>query len=370
MASGLVTEHAPGRFACHDLLRAYALELGQECDPGTDRQQSLARVLDHYLHTANAAMMIIHAATEPLPLAPQSSGVQTEDVATIAEAIAWFRAEHEVLLSACGAAAQAGFDSHAWQLPLVIVPYLSRGGHWLDWMSTLRIGLVAARRMRDERAQAWMHRRLGQTYAFIGNYEAATSSLRAALRTFCLLGDRMSLAYTYTAVAVMREKQQCFRELLSPAQRALVLFRACGHQLGEALALNMIGWAQIQLRDCEAALATSAEALRLCRDLGDRTLTAAVWDSLGLTHFRLGQRADAISCYEHAIAEYLASGQLPDTAATWERLGDMHRELGDLTAAADAWRRAAKILTDLQHPDSDSPKAKLRSVESAGLLGR
>ena len=33
---GLLTEHTPGRFACHDLLRAYAAELGRSCpDSGT-----------------------------------------------------------------------------------------------------------------------------------------------------------------------------------------------------------------------------------------------------------------------------------------------------------------------------------------------
>jgi DNA-binding SARP family transcriptional activator len=363
VAGGLVTEHAPGRFACHDLLRVYAVELSQDCDSSADRRQALARLLDHYLHTAHAATLVIHAAAEPVPLAPLSSGVHTEEVATIAEAIAWFSAEHQVLLSACGAAAQAGFDSHAWQLPLVMVPYLSRSGHWLDWVTTLQTGLAAAHRARDDRAQAWVHRRLGQAHAFIGNYEDAGVSMRAALRTFCSLGDRASLAYTHTAAAVMREKQQCYRESLSHARRALVLFRACGHQLGEALALNGIGWDQVLLGDYPAALANSQEALRLCRNLGDQTLTPAVWDSLGLTYFRLGQHADATSCYEQAISEYLASGQRTGAAASFEGLGDVHRQVGDLTAAADAWRQALEILTELHHPDADSTKAKLRSLE-------
>jgi transcriptional regulator with XRE-family HTH domain/tetratricopeptide (TPR) repeat protein len=363
VAEGLVTEHAPGRFACHDLLRVYAVELSQERDSSADRRQALARLLDHYLHTGHAAMMVIHAATEPVPLAPPSSGVHTEEIATIAEAIAWFTAEYEVLLSACGAAAQAGLDRHAWQLPLVIVPYLSGSGHWLDWMGTLRTGLAAALRTRDQRAQAWMHRRLGQAYAFFGNHEEAASNLRAAIRAFCLLGDRASLAYTYTAAAVLRESQHCLRESMSHARRALVLFRACENQPGEAIALNIIGWAQIQVGDLATALANSREALRLCRDLGDRTLTAGVWDTLALTYFRLDQRADAISCYERAIGEYVASGQLMETAATFQRLGDVHRQYDDQPAAAAAWKQALEILTKLHHPDAEATKAKLQSVE-------
>jgi tetratricopeptide (TPR) repeat protein/transcriptional regulator with XRE-family HTH domain len=363
VAGGLVTEHAPGRFACHDLLRVYAVEVSHERDSSADRRQALTRLLDHYLHTGHAAMLTLHPAVEPVPLGPLPSGVQPEDVATIAEAVAWFTAEQEVLLSASGAAAQAGFDRHAWQVPLVIMPHMSRRGHWAGWVTTLRTGLAAAHRTRDERALALVHRRLGQAEAFIGNHDEAAASIRAALRTSCRLGDRISLAYTYTAAAVMREHQQCFRESLSLARRALSLFRAGGHQCGEALALNIIGWDQVQLGDYPAALANSQKSLRLCRDLGDQTLAAAVWNSLGLTYLRLGQRGDAISSYQQAISESLAIGQLTRAAANLEGLGDVHREAGDLTAAANVWRQALEILTKLHHPNADSTKAKLRSVE-------
>src|SRR5262249_24879874 len=51
----LLAEHLPGRYALHDLLRAYACELACAQDSESDRHAAIRRVLDHYLHTAHSA---------------------------------------------------------------------------------------------------------------------------------------------------------------------------------------------------------------------------------------------------------------------------------------------------------------------------
>lgn len=51
----LITEHSPGRYTCHDLLRAYASELAAVLDPELDRHAATRRLLTHYLHTTNDA---------------------------------------------------------------------------------------------------------------------------------------------------------------------------------------------------------------------------------------------------------------------------------------------------------------------------
>ncbi len=70
----LAAQHAPGRFAFHDLLRAYAAErVGIEEDDA-ERSAATGRMLDHYLHTAHAAYRIVAPTRDPLSLAsPQVS---------------------------------------------------------------------------------------------------------------------------------------------------------------------------------------------------------------------------------------------------------------------------------------------------------
>jgi DNA-binding SARP family transcriptional activator len=52
--TALLTEHQPGRYSFHDLIRAYATELLEATDTDTDCHEALARLLDHYLHSSYA----------------------------------------------------------------------------------------------------------------------------------------------------------------------------------------------------------------------------------------------------------------------------------------------------------------------------
>ena len=70
--SHLITEHAAGRFAFHDLLRAYAIERAVEqahAHLHDDEQRTAAhRMLDHYLPTAIAASQRFSPFRSPLRL--------------------------------------------------------------------------------------------------------------------------------------------------------------------------------------------------------------------------------------------------------------------------------------------------------------
>jgi hypothetical protein len=174
LAGGLITEPGPGRFACHDLLRVYAVELSGEHDTDASRQQAGARLFDHYLHTAHAAMLIIHASSEPLPLPAPLPGVRLDDLRTAGRALEWLGAEREVLVVAVAEAAWSGFDRQAWMIAAAITAYLERTGYCHEAVAALRIALAAATRLDDERAQAEMRRRLGQVLIVLRDYEGAT----------------------------------------------------------------------------------------------------------------------------------------------------------------------------------------------------
>ncbi len=50
-STALITEHQPGRYAFHELTRAYATELSERSDTDTERREALARFLDPYGET-------------------------------------------------------------------------------------------------------------------------------------------------------------------------------------------------------------------------------------------------------------------------------------------------------------------------------
>lgn len=130
----LLTEHRPGRYTFHDLLRAYAAECTAAEDDDVTRHTATLRMLDHYLHTAWAADALLTLRRDPLTLAPPLPGAQPGRPSDHREALAWFTAERLVLLSAVERT-PPGFDTHTWQLAATLTTFLERRGDWQELAS-------------------------------------------------------------------------------------------------------------------------------------------------------------------------------------------------------------------------------------------
>jgi hypothetical protein len=89
----LLTEHRPGRYASHDLLLAYAAELVQVGDSDQARDAAVRRLVDHYLHTARAALVAIQPYDELITLAPAQPGIVVSAPTTEPDGLRWFADE-------------------------------------------------------------------------------------------------------------------------------------------------------------------------------------------------------------------------------------------------------------------------------------
>jgi hypothetical protein len=357
--TNLITEHTPGRYTLHDLLRAYATEQGHSHDPDAGRQAAIHRVLDHYLHTAHAAERLLNPHREPITLSPPQPGVTPEQVTERGQALAWFTIEHRVLLAALHHAVAAGFDTHTWQLAWTITTFLAFQGHWHDLSATQETALAAARRSANRPARAYAHRTLGYARLQMGRYDEAHTHLRHALTLYRELADHTGQARTHRDLGLLFDRQRRHREALTHAQQAYAVFETIGHQVGQAHALNDIGWYHAQLDDHQQALTYCQRALTLFQELGDRHGEAATWDSLGYTEHHLGHHAKAITCYQYALDLHRRVGDRYFEAKTLNRLGDIHHATGDTDAANTAWQHALDVLTELDHPDADHVHTKL-----------
>jgi tetratricopeptide (TPR) repeat protein len=362
----LVTEHAPGRFSFHDLLRAYAAELADTLDGADTRRMAMHRVLDHYLHTAHAAALLLQPGRDPISLAPAQSRTTPESLADYGQAMAWLTADRRVLFAAAGYASGNGFDTHAWQLAATLVDFLLRRGHWHDHIAIQRTALASAQRAGDRSGQANAHRDLARALARLGSYEEAHSHYRHALDLFEELGDNTGKARTHRGLCAMLDLQDRHQEALHQAQQALDLYRAAGHLAGQASALNAVGWSHAILGDHRQALVYCEHALTLLRQTGDRHGEANTWDSLGYIHHHLGRHRQAASCYRRALELFKKIGDRYDEADTLTRLGDTYCAAGHPEAGRRTWQHALTILDELGHPDADRVRGKLTVVSGAG----
>ncbi|HMH90649.1 MAG TPA: tetratricopeptide repeat protein, partial [Streptosporangiaceae bacterium] len=359
-AAHLVTEHAPGRYGAHDLLRAYAADQARSQDGAASRHAARARVLDHYLRTAATASLLMHSRREPITLAEAQPGVRPEALASSQEALEWFRAERPVLLAAVSQAAASGFHAHAWQLAWATAQFLSWQGYWHDQAATQETALAAARQDGDLAGQAQAHRFLGQAQVRLGAYAAATGHLGQAIELGRQLGSQslQALLHIYLCRALLLQGQR--QDALSHAEESVRIYRQARHRWGAANALNTVGWCQAHLGAYAEALDSCQGALAELRELGDRPGEAATLDSLGYAHHHLAHYGEAIACYEQAIEAHREVGDLHLLAETLTHLGDTQAAAGAPAAARRAWQQAVTILEDMRDPGAAEVRERLR----------
>jgi tetratricopeptide (TPR) repeat protein/transcriptional regulator with XRE-family HTH domain len=362
-SASLLTEHHPGRYALHDLLRAYAAERAHDTDSDTDKREATGRILDHCLHTAARAALLLNPAKEQVALAPPRPGAAAWQPADHVQALAWFDAEHQVLLAAVAFAAGSGFDAHAWQLPWAMASLLQARGHWQDWAAAQGLALAAATRLGDTAAQALSSRLLAMACSELGDYEQALGHYASSLTLYQRLGDRRGEAKIHQNLAFLAERQGRDADALGHAEQALRLCQAIGDQASEAVALNAVGWCHGHIGDYQQARAFCRQAVTLSAEVGHRRLEGEAWDSVGYAEHHLGNLAEAAACYQRALSLHRESGFRFDVANTLTHLGDTRHAAGELAQARQAWRQALAILEDLQHPDADQVRAKLASTD-------
>lgn len=358
----LFTEHGPGRYSVHDLLRAYATEQAHRTDDQDQRHAASRRILDHYLHSAHAAASLFTTHRDPIALAPPLPGVVAERPANTREALDWLRIEQRVLLAAISHAAD-DFPAHAWQLAWTLASFLDRQGLWREQVMAQSAGAAAAQRLADPPAHARARRALGLAHARLGHHDEARVHLEHALGLYRQQLDPAGQGHTQNDLSWVSEQAGDIAAALGHSEQALALYRQAGHDIGQAIAHNAIGWYSGLLGDHERALRQCRKALHLHEALGHVAGQANAWDSLGHAHHRLGHRVEAISCYQRAVDLYRDIAELHLEADSLAHLGDAHDAAGDPANAHTAWRRALEILTRLRHPDAEAVRAKLHHVD-------
>jgi DNA-binding SARP family transcriptional activator len=360
----LLTEPAPGRFSTHDLLRGYALELSRSTDSSVSRAAAATRLTEHYLHTADAAALLLYPHRYQVGLVPPGTGVCAEPLTRHQEALHWFTIEHPTLVAMVELAASHKLAAHTWQLASTIASYLDRRGHWHDWASTQSTALATAQRFADPAGQAWAHSGLGLAHSRQRDFANAHQHLTSALELLSLLGDSIGQAYTHLRLTSVYDGWGNFTEALSHARQALELYRSEGHGAGHAQALNTIGWYHAQLGQSREAIVHCLQALALHRELGDNQGAAHTLDSLGYAYHQLGEYSQAASYYREAAVTLGESGDRYYEAIALTHLGDAHYAAGETLLARQAWKEGLHILQELDHEDAEKLAQKIRDLDN------
>ncbi|MDG4828741.1 tetratricopeptide repeat protein [Solwaraspora sp. WMMD1047] len=358
----LLVERTPGRYAMHDLLRAFAAEQSGQVDREARRRAVVRRGLDHYLRTAFAAAVLLDPACDRISLEPAAPGVTPEPLRDREQARRWLESEHRVLLGVVEQAAAHGFAGHAWRLAWALTSYLDWRGHWHDLAAVQEIALAAAVRADDDLGQVHARRLLARAGNRLGRNDEARAHLTAAIELCRRIDDPAAEARCHLNLALNLELAGRYETALEHARSGLELYRGAANRVGYALALGVVGWYDALLGRYDRALAGCRRAVELLAELGPAYESPSTLDSLGFAYHKLGRYAEGAASYRRAVELYRAAGDRYNEADTLVHLGDCHELAGAGEQARVAWRQALEIFDDLRHPAAAGLRERCRSA--------
>jgi DNA-binding SARP family transcriptional activator len=363
-----LAEHVPGRYAFHDLLRAYAVDQAETVDGTADRTAAVRRSMDFYLHTAHAGALQSNSLRKALDLDPLAPGAVPEEFSGRNQALAWFEAENPILVSLLNQAIASGDDRYAWQITWTLAPFYYRRGRWPECITIQRQALSAAQRLGGPVGLGHAHYELGRGLILTGDFAEAESHLSTALDIFGRLGDRANEMTVHQGFGALFEHQGRYAQALVHAREAMRVVEEIGPESTLAGLENSVGWLYAHLGQCEKALVYCQRSLEFQREIGYRGGEADTLDSLGYTYSRMSDHERAAGCYRQATEIYREIGDRYHEAGSYLGLGDAQREAVGPAAARASWQQALDILEAIPHEDAGQARDRLASVPAPSKI--
>ena len=385
----LVQPAGRGRYAMHDLLRAYARELTVGRGSEQERRAALTRLFDHYLHAAAALTGTLFPAERCQPAESARPPSSLPPAADPAGARAYLDSERPNLAAVVAHAAEHGWPGHATRLAATLHPYLEIE-YVFEALAIHGHALRAARAIGDRSAEAEALASLGGLDFWQGRQQEAVDRLHRALVLFREVGDRRGEARALSDLGIVRLQQGWYQDASGYLQRALVLHRRIGNRFAEARVLSNLGRAAQRLGDYQEAGTRYQQALMMSREAGDstgeaytlvrlsvidlqelryqqavtrlqRALTlfritshrageAEALSSLGQVSSRQGRYGQATDYFQQALTLFRKMGDLADEAEALNGLGEVMLAQGDSDQARTVFRRALDLARQAEVP--------------------
>ncbi|MEV6799494.1 tetratricopeptide repeat protein [Micromonospora rifamycinica] len=338
----LVEQHASGRFHLHDLLRAYAVDQVRQFEDEQDRREALRRVLEWYLHSADAALARTLPFNRTVPLEAPADVVPLA-FASVAEADAWFDGERDNLVAATRAAADAGMPRVAWQFAAILRSVFMHRNAFEGWFTTARIGLAAARSLGDRRGEAEALESLGKAHFQARQLDEAAEHHRAALAIRRDIGDAHGTAVSVNALGLLGLRHRRLTDALDHFTDALTRFERLDNRRWQALLLSNLAETRYELGEPTQAIELLERALVVQREIADRGQEGNSLFFLSMALRDLGRIGEAEAAIGRALAIAEDAGS-PVWLAHWlVEQARVLRASGRPAEALEAVHRAATI---------------------------
>ncbi|MFF5216688.1 ATP-binding protein [Micromonospora sp. NPDC000442] len=375
--ASLVEPRGGGRFALHDLLRQYALDLADQEDAVDEARRLL---FDYYRASASVAVGVSYPSLRATLPAVPSSGVRVPDVIEPETARAWLDREIPVLARVV-ATAERNLPRHTVDLAAILSRHLDTIGmlstaaviheaavraatavddqaalgaalHDLAGVELRRSryaparaygerALAAARRAHDRRCQARALLLLGMVAFWQGERARAMPFYREALDQSVMAGDEPLQGRVWYGIGTVLHEQRQYAEAADACRKALDLALRHGDDQAEAAAHSGLGRIAAAERRVDEATEHHQRTIDRLTRLGDRTLlVGALWEHADSLR-DLDRLAPARDQYEQALDLARELGDPGSSALILNALAETLLRQGRRLAARRAFQQAA-----------------------------
>jgi DNA-binding SARP family transcriptional activator/Flp pilus assembly protein TadD len=360
--ANLVDRPAHGRYSCHDLLRAYAMESCRKIDPPADLEAATTRLYEWCVSMVDAAADLLYPHMLRLPRAARSRSVASV-FGTHAAALGWLDAERRNLVALVR---HPGPAVHRCRLADGMRGYFHLGRHTADWIAVAEAALAAGECIGDRFAQEAARHSLGTAYRSIGDRQGALHQYSRALWLARQCGWRDAEATTLGNLGMIHHAQGRLDAAVARLTRAIAIDRETGRRAGVANNLGLLGDVYLDQGRFAEAREAYGEALELNRAAGSVHGQALARTGLGQVSLESGRPAEAFGWFADALAGYIKVGDRDGQAVIHHRMSVVEGDRGRVPSA----RTHALRALDLARAAGD-PRTEADSLAALGVvLGR
>ncbi|MEU1268547.1 helix-turn-helix domain-containing protein [Streptomyces sp. NPDC005799] len=353
-AASLLSHDALGHHVLHDLVRAYGVELVEQC--GDDRLAAETRLLDYLRHNAYAAGLFV-SRVKADPPGPAAEGVAYVRMAGREEALDWYRRESAATTAALRRIEDPRLLRRRVDLALEWVGYNVVTGRWTEEIAAGRIALDAALTLDDPVAIVQSSANLVRALVETGSHGEADEPAAMMIRHMHRLPPARRVRAEQN-LNWLRFSQKRPHEGLRHARNALALCRE--HGLRDKIPVALVGLGAVldEVGDHLGAISVAEEALPLLRAAGDRRTEGVALANLGQARQNLGDLAAAVGNYESALRLFEAVLDTYGQAEVWDQIASAQLQQGSVEGARASWTRSADLFDGLRVARADLIRAR------------
>jgi DNA-binding SARP family transcriptional activator/tetratricopeptide (TPR) repeat protein len=380
-------------YRVHDLVGVFGRERAEAEDSRPERTAAVRRVLGGWLwlieqisrDAPSGTISPRDAYRQAVPFDPALAAP------FLADPLAWFEAEQDVLVAGVERAAALDLADLAGELTSALSGSLFVMFNRLQaWSRTLAAAIAAARRAGDTHGEARLLAELGelklaedrfaearecliQALAMfrengdrqgelsalaslgaacreVGEFAEALGFLADAYRTAVQLGDDAGIGQVTRLRGSVWLELGDFAEAASDLELSLTAYRRASSRRGEALTLRTTSLLHRARGELDRAEAMVGQSLQIFRAVGDELLTAFALQARAKTRLRQGRPEGLVDDLRAALEVSRRHGDRFGAALSLRTLGELYLSVGRTAQARGCFAESVAIWDELQLP--------------------